>query len=1076
MCSRNLLFKLFLRIFLLIFFFLTPGYASGLTMQWDAYSDPNLAGYKVYYDTNPNPPYNGFGAQEGNSPIDMSLAQDENPDPNVVEFTLNNLPEGNYYVAVTAYNNEVPPLESDYLNDVNIILNSDTSAPTISNIRVSYKSNTVVVIEWTTDKLSDSVVQYDTSSSSWGSYPSNKSNGSLVTSHSITLTGLNGSTTYYYRVGSTDGDNNGPTISNEARFTTDSTTDITPPVISSILVTSKTDTSAVIEWTTDELSDSVVQYGTGDIYYTGESSISLVNSHIIKLTGLDPNTTYNFRVFTADVSGNSSTLSGMSFTTDSIPDVTTPVISNVRVASKSDITAVIEWTTDEESDSVLKYGTIPSSWANYSYIQSNGSMVTNHSITLNGLNSNTTYYFQVGSKDAADNGPSISNELTFTTDPPPDTTPPVITNVRVLSKTHDSAIIEWTTDELSDNAVQYGTGSSTWGSYPSNQNGGSMVTNHSITLNGLNGSTTYYFRVGSKDAANNGPTISNEVSFITEIPPPFMLQFPTIDYANTRIDVTFSESNMQNTTAEANYTFSPSLLFRSLGGSDDIVSLGNNTYRLSMSSIPNYLIYTLTVSNVTDAANNTVSPNSIRINDNDNDGMADDWETAIGVYSPSGDSDGDGLNNLEEYNNSTNPNDSDTDGDNLPDGWEVTYGLDPNDNTGANGGNGDPDGDTWTNYEEYLSGYRPNSDTFPKAKAPKIKKTIPRDKSGVNNKKRVPIDTSFAVRIQDPDGIDITDTTSIKFTVDDGMNTVYERDLSDTDVVRVVKLTEDADTKVKNAWVVYDRSLDPLGNFDYGTDVNIKVDVRDKRGTTMPQESYDFNIETTTEHDLAQVTRPETISSSDSGMTTLTVANNAELDGFQIVYDNTEPIIPLVEPLDEIPSLNLPYVRPVAQPVKLGPPNVFNNPVTLIVPVSGEGDVKDMGVYLFDGIEWVYAVSSYNSGGVIQPGGEDWVVPGSLSYDDTGAMPVLEIQVYHFSGIQAGFYSGPPVLPVLDLAEGGGGSGGGCFIDTMSYRSPFGWLFPSKKNQVHLWLSAIVFLILLLLVGGTRHRKSQGGW
>jgi hypothetical protein len=80
----NLFFKLFLRIILSIFFFFTPSYALGLTLQWDANGEANLDGYNIYYDTNAGPPYEGTGALEGNSPIDMPLALDENLDPDIV--------------------------------------------------------------------------------------------------------------------------------------------------------------------------------------------------------------------------------------------------------------------------------------------------------------------------------------------------------------------------------------------------------------------------------------------------------------------------------------------------------------------------------------------------------------------------------------------------------------------------------------------------------------------------------------------------------------------------------------------------------------------------------------------------------------------------------------------------------------------------------------------------------------------------------------------------------------------------------------------------------------------------------
>ena len=845
-----------------------------------------------------------------------------------------------------------------------------------------------------------------------------------------------------------------------------------PPVISNLRVAATTDTTAVIEWTTDELSDSVVQYGIGGIYNYGESDGAMVTGHSITLIDLNPDTTYNYRVFSTDASLNTSTISGLTFTTDSVPDVTPPVVSNVHVSSKSHNAAVIAWTTDEGSDSVVQYDITTSTWGSYASSESNGSMVTNHSVNLTGLLPSTTYYFQVGSTDSSDNGPTTSDEVSFTTDPPPDTTPPVVSNVQVASKTHDSAVITWTTDEQSNSAVQYGTVSSGWGSYPSSQNDDSLVTDHSVTLTGLNGSTTYFFQAGSSDGSGNGPTVSSEMNFTTDEPPdvvpPFMVQFPTIDYANKTIDVTFSESNMQNATIEANYTFSPSLLFKTLGGSDDIANIGGDTYRLSMSSIPNHQILTLTVSNILDEAGNPVTPNSLQINDNDGDGMADDWETDTGIANPSEDTDGDGLDNFGEYSNGTNPNNPDTDGDGLPDGWELTYDLDPNDDTGVNGASGDPDGDSWTNYEEYLNGYFPNSDNSPKAKDPKIKKSIPRDKSGIHNHKRIPIDTSFAVRIQASDGIGLTDPTSIKFTINDGTNPIYERNVSDTAVVRVVKLKPDADTRATDFWIVYDRSLDAMGNFSFDTNVNIKVDVTDRRGTTIPQESYDFNIETTEEHDLALADRPEMTVSTDAGMTTLTVVNNTDLDGFQIIYDSTEPIIPHVEPLAEIPQVDLPDVTPVALPVELGPPNVFNNPVTLRMPVTGDVDVKDLSVYLFDGEEWVYAASSYNTGGVIQTGGDGWVVPGSLTYDDSGITPVLEIQVYHFSGIQAGLFTGLP-SPSIDLESEGGGGGGGCFIDTLSNGSSVD--SPFYANKMYGYLSLFIFLASIALALGAMKRR-----
>ena len=74
------------------------------------------------------------------------------------------------------------------------------------------------------------------------------------------------------------------------------------------------------------------------------------------------------------------------------------------------------------------------------------------------------------------------------------------------------------------------------------------------------------------------------------------------------------------------------------------------------------------------------------------------WEAAA-----SNDQDGDGLTLGLEFLLNTQPTDWDTDNDGLPDGWEYQYGLDPLDasSLGNDGASGDPDGDGLTNLQEY---------------------------------------------------------------------------------------------------------------------------------------------------------------------------------------------------------------------------------------------------------------------------------------------------------------------------------------------------------------------------------------
>ena len=80
-------------------------------------------------------------------------------------------------------------------------------------------------------------------------------------------------------------------------------------------------------------------------------------------------------------------------------DETGPAISNVAHTAGAE-SATITWDTNEPSDSRVDYGTSPSALTSS---ESSAALATSHSIELDGLAANTTYYYRVTSADGAAN-------------------------------------------------------------------------------------------------------------------------------------------------------------------------------------------------------------------------------------------------------------------------------------------------------------------------------------------------------------------------------------------------------------------------------------------------------------------------------------------------------------------------------------------------------------------------------------------------------------------------------------------------------------------------------------------------
>jgi hypothetical protein len=92
--------------------------------------------------------------------------------------------------------------------------------------------------------------------------------------------------------------------------------DTTPPAISAVAENGVTTTGATVTWTTDEASDSQVEYGTTTTYgSTSALDTTLLASHSVVLGGLAPGTLCHARVKSRDGAGNIATSGDYTFTT-----------------------------------------------------------------------------------------------------------------------------------------------------------------------------------------------------------------------------------------------------------------------------------------------------------------------------------------------------------------------------------------------------------------------------------------------------------------------------------------------------------------------------------------------------------------------------------------------------------------------------------------------------------------------------------------------------------------------------------------------------------------------------------------
>ncbi len=272
----------------------------------------------------------------------------------------------------------------------------------ISNVQ-SNVAQMQCTITWTTNVPCTSKVLYGETASYGLESPEY---GSLVTSHSVVINGLDPGKTYHYAVRSKDSCGR-EVISGDHTFTT-------PP-----------DTGEPNTWFTSGPSEGGLVCSTSQQFcWSGSDTLTptdqLTYSYKLDSGSWSTPTPETCRTFTSLTEGTHTLYvraHDTSGNVDSSPaqrtfrvDLSTGTISNVNAAAGS-VEATVVWRTSEAMDSQVEYGTTPSYG---SVTPPNPALVTDHSVVITNLLPETTYHYRVRSRDGCGRE-VVSGNYTFTT-------------------------------------------------------------------------------------------------------------------------------------------------------------------------------------------------------------------------------------------------------------------------------------------------------------------------------------------------------------------------------------------------------------------------------------------------------------------------------------------------------------------------------------------------------------------------------------------------------------------------------------------------------------------------------------
>ncbi|RJQ33237.1 MAG: hypothetical protein C4562_00705, partial [Actinobacteria bacterium] len=330
-------------------------------------------------------------------------------------------------------------------------------------------------INWISNEDSTSIVQYGETTD----YERQEIVTDMDVNHSVVIKKLRAGTTYHYRVKSIDAYNN-IAVSQDYTFTTSE-------FVSTSISAATGSNSAAISWVNspNNLADATVKYWRADqnidearIAGTKDSSLG---THIVNIPGLKPATTYNYRIFSIDTSYNVAISDIKTFETSGL------LVSDVNIDTGVS-SATITWKTNIDSDSHILYGTTQALGRE----TGSSTLGTTHSVTVSNLRPGTKYYYRIKSRDEYSNI-AAKNTSYF------ETKPFEVSSIKVSTETN-TAEIKWATNIDSTSYVEYKAGAN---GVSKTTGDDKAATSHKVELKNLKDSTTYYFKIKSRDKDDN---------------------------------------------------------------------------------------------------------------------------------------------------------------------------------------------------------------------------------------------------------------------------------------------------------------------------------------------------------------------------------------------------------------------------------------------------------------------------------------------------------------------------------------------------------------------------------------------